>query len=56
MSVEPVWAPDAEPLDRVLKLRVSRRQLQVLDLAVKESVCRVRGCCARPSRVVFRRW
>ena len=36
MSVKPVWAPDAEPLDRVVKLGVSRRQLHALDLAVKE--------------------
>ena len=36
MGVKPIWAPDAEPLDRVVKLRLSRRQLQTLDLAVKE--------------------
>ena len=36
MPVKPVWAPDADPLDRLVKLRVSRRQLQALDLAVKE--------------------
>ena len=34
--MKPIWAPDAEPLDRVVKLRLSRRQLQTLDLAVKE--------------------
>lgn len=36
MALKSVWAPDAEPLDRVVKMRVSRRQLHALDLAVKE--------------------
>lgn len=31
-----IWDPDAEPLDRVVKLRLSRRQLRDLDLAVAE--------------------
>ena len=36
MGAKPIWDPDAEPLDRVIKLRVSRRQLHDLDLAVAE--------------------
>lgn len=31
-----IWDPDAEPLDRLVKIRVSRRQLHDLDLAVAE--------------------
>ena len=36
MPLLPVWEPDAEPLKRVGKLRLSVRQLEDLDLAVKE--------------------
>ena len=32
VALKPVWAPDAGPLDRVVKLGVSRRQLHALDL------------------------
>jgi len=32
----PIWEPDAEPLDRTVKVRLSVRQLEHLDLAVKE--------------------
>ena len=36
MGLKPIWDPGAEPLDRVVKLRFSRRQLKDLDLAVRE--------------------
>jgi len=36
MSLGPVREPDVEPLDRVVKLRLSARQLEQLDLAVVE--------------------
>lgn len=36
MSLPPVHAPDTEPFDRVLKIRLSSRQLEQLDLAVAE--------------------
>ena len=36
MPLSPIWEPDAEALDRTLKLRVSTRQLEQLDLAVAE--------------------
>lgn len=36
MSLGPVREPDAEPLDRIVKLRLSARQLEQLDLAVAE--------------------
>lgn len=36
MSLPPVWEPDAEPLDHVVKLCLSTRQLEQLDLLVKE--------------------
>ena len=36
MSLPPVWDPDAEPLDREIKLCLSTRQLEELDLLVKE--------------------
>ena len=36
MSLSPVWEPDAEPLDCPVLLRFSARQLEQLDLAVKE--------------------
>ena len=36
MPLPPIWEPDAEPLDRTVKLRLSARQLEHLDLAVKE--------------------
>ena len=36
MSLGPVREPDVEPLDCVVKLRLSARQLEQLDLAVAE--------------------
>lgn len=36
MSLPPVWEPDAEPLDQAVKLRFSVRQLEQLDLVVRE--------------------
>lgn len=36
MSLPPVWEPDAEPLDQTVKLRFSVRQLEQLDLVVRE--------------------
>ena len=36
MPLPPVWEPDAESLDRTVKLRLSARQLEQLDLAVAE--------------------
>lgn len=36
MPLRSVHAPDAEPFDRVIKLRLSSRQLEQLDLAVAE--------------------
>ena len=36
MPLPPVREPDAEPLDCLVRLRVSSRQLDQLDLAVKE--------------------
>ena len=36
MPLPPIWEPDAEPLDRTVKVRLSVRQLDHLDLAVKE--------------------
>ena len=36
MPLPPVWEPDAEPLDQTVKLRFSVRQLEQLDLAVRE--------------------
>ena len=36
MPLRSVWEPDAEPLDRTVKLRFSVRQLEQLDLAVQE--------------------
>ena len=34
--MSPIYAPDAEPLDRTLKVNVSRRQLRDLDLIAQE--------------------
>lgn len=34
--MSPIYAPDAEPLDRTLKVGVSRRQLRDLDLIADE--------------------
>ncbi len=36
MALQPVWEPDAEALDRTLKLRLSERQVEQVDLAVAE--------------------
>lgn len=36
MPLPPVWEPDAEPLDHVVKLRLSSRQVEQLDLLVGE--------------------
>ena len=36
MPLPPIWERDAEPLDRTVKVRLSVRQLEHLDLAVKE--------------------
>ena len=36
MPLPPIWEPDVEPLDRTVKIRLSVRQIQDLDLAVKE--------------------
>ncbi len=36
MPLPPIWEPDVEPLDRTVKVRLSARQLDHLDLAVKE--------------------
>jgi len=36
VPLSPIWEPDAEALDRTLKLRVSTRQLEHLGLAVAE--------------------
>ena len=36
MPLPPIWEPDVEPLDRTVKVRLSARQLEHLDLAVKE--------------------
>ena len=34
--MSPIYAPDAEPLDRTLKVNVSRRQVRDLDLIAQE--------------------
>lgn len=36
MPLRSVYEPDAEPFDRVVKVRLSSRQLEQLDLAVEE--------------------
>ena len=50
MPLTPVWEPDAEALDRTLKLRVSTRQLEQLELRWPSSTWPARGFFASALR------
>ena len=52
-SLLPVWEPDAQALDRTVKVRFSARQLEQLDLAVAEfKMSPAPGSCGSASRRV----